>query len=90
MSEDIRVPKGQDFGIRIFSTLTESFLNYSYNKDKKAFVAAMEGDALRMATKAGAFRFVFGDGTKAVEFHFHTILSSGGGTAPAACSGFQR
>ena len=37
MSEDVRVPKGQDFGIRMFSTLVESFLNYSYNKDKKAF-----------------------------------------------------
>ena len=37
LGENLRVPKGLDFGIRFFSNLTENVLNSAYNKDPKAF-----------------------------------------------------
>ena len=37
LSENLRIPKGMDLGIRFFSNLTEEFLNSAFNKDPKAF-----------------------------------------------------
>ena len=37
LGENLRIPKGFDFGLRFFSNLLEEILNYSYNNDPKAF-----------------------------------------------------
>ena len=37
VGENLRIPKGFDFGLRFFSNLVEEILNYQYNKDPKAF-----------------------------------------------------